>query len=183
MNRKGREADLHKLCFWTSRGISSWEGMLNLTWFLLEDRYICQKINTPTFTWEFLQLALTYPCSCPWEFNCRGGRQVMHLHHRGWGGDRLKSPPQRERLKGLRASHKSHNNEGSWPRTGIPGGEFPLAASTPMRTRAGPALEPLPAVPPLLLLLPAASGEVNLSSGGKQTPVHISCPAFSCPLV
>lgn len=25
--------------------------------------------------------------------------------------------------------------------------------------------------------------QVNLSSGGKQIPGHISCPAFSCPLV
>lgn len=46
--------------------------------------YLPENNNTPTFTWEFLQLALTYPCSlCLWDLAFRGGRQVMHLHHRG----------------------------------------------------------------------------------------------------
>lgn len=41
-----------------------------------------------------------------------------------------------------------------------------MAAATPVRTRA--VLESLPAVPALLLLLPAASGEINLSSGRRE---------------
>lgn len=64
------------------------------------------------------------------------------------------------------------------PELGSQVGNFPRQR---LGTRA--VQESVPAVPPLPLLLPTASGGISLSSGGKQTPVHVSGPAFSHPLV